>query len=515
MSGGQLTRAARAAHAGRRRAARRRAALAEPRGVAHARARAEGRDAERPPPTPPACSRARSPTRTRSCSSRTRRSTSAARRSPTAPAPVPIGARATLRAGGDVTIVAPSRMVARGARRGRARSPASGIEAEVIDPRTLVPLDLDAIVASVGATRPARRRPRGGRARRLRRRDRGRRSQRRAFDDSTRRSSASARRSRRSRSARRSRTPTCRIAATSRPRFVRRSGRDERRNRRRAPDRRVPGSPRHHRCALAAALRARREHHRLGAVLDRPGAAGRSSCGWSSCSTGCPGGCRRARGQRPRGTSRSGSRWSGGSRRGRRGARRRPRLAPRPLRARPDLAFAAAASSAARSRSSSRTTPTWRRRCAPSALPFHHVPVGDGGMAEAEQRMLAAPAGRASSSSCSRATCTSSRPASSRSSASRRSTSTIRSCRRSSAPTPTAGRSSGASRSSARPPTTSPRSSTRGRSSSRTSQRVSHRHGLAELEAHRPRHRAVGARAGRTVAPRGPRDRPRQPDVVF
>ena len=46
MSGGQLSAPLVAPHAGRRRPARRGAALAEPRGMADARARAEGRDAE-------------------------------------------------------------------------------------------------------------------------------------------------------------------------------------------------------------------------------------------------------------------------------------------------------------------------------------------------------------------------------------------------------------------------------------------------------------------------------------
>jgi pyruvate dehydrogenase E1 component beta subunit len=65
--------------------------------------------------------------------------------------PVPIGRAATLRAGGDVTIVALSRLVpeALAAADALARE---GIEAEVIDPRTLVPLDLAAIVDSVGRT---------------------------------------------------------------------------------------------------------------------------------------------------------------------------------------------------------------------------------------------------------------------------------------------------------------------------------------------------------------------------
>jgi pyruvate dehydrogenase E1 component beta subunit len=66
--------------------------------------------------------------------------------------PVPIGRAATLREGGDVTIVALSRMVheALAAADGLARD---GIEAEVIDPRTLVPLDLAAIVDSVQRTK--------------------------------------------------------------------------------------------------------------------------------------------------------------------------------------------------------------------------------------------------------------------------------------------------------------------------------------------------------------------------
>ena len=65
--------------------------------------------------------------------------------------PVPIGRAATLREGGDVTIVALSRMVheALAAADDLARD---GIEAEVIDPRTLVPLDLAAIVDSVQRT---------------------------------------------------------------------------------------------------------------------------------------------------------------------------------------------------------------------------------------------------------------------------------------------------------------------------------------------------------------------------
>jgi acetoin:2,6-dichlorophenolindophenol oxidoreductase subunit beta len=64
---------------------------------------------------------------------------------------VPIGRASTLREGSDVTIVALSRMVGE-ALAASARLAEEGIEAEVIDPRTLVPLDLEAIVESVRRT---------------------------------------------------------------------------------------------------------------------------------------------------------------------------------------------------------------------------------------------------------------------------------------------------------------------------------------------------------------------------
>ena len=79
--------------------------------------------------------------------------------------------RGLSREGGDVTIVALSRMVGE-ALAAADRLAADGIEAEVIDPRTLVPLDLEAIVDSVRPHQPPGRRARGCRARRLRRRDR-------------------------------------------------------------------------------------------------------------------------------------------------------------------------------------------------------------------------------------------------------------------------------------------------------------------------------------------------------
>jgi acetoin:2,6-dichlorophenolindophenol oxidoreductase subunit beta len=67
------------------------------------------------------------------------------------PVPVPIGRARTLREGSDVTIVALSRLV--GEALGAAdRLAADGIEAEVIDPRTLVPFDLEAVLESVRRT---------------------------------------------------------------------------------------------------------------------------------------------------------------------------------------------------------------------------------------------------------------------------------------------------------------------------------------------------------------------------
>lgn len=65
--------------------------------------------------------------------------------------PVPIGRAHTLRPGRDVTIVALSRLVGE-ALAAADRLAEEGIEAEVIDPRTLVPLDLETVVESVRRT---------------------------------------------------------------------------------------------------------------------------------------------------------------------------------------------------------------------------------------------------------------------------------------------------------------------------------------------------------------------------
>ena len=70
---------------------------------------------------------------------------------PDTPEPVPIGRAKLLRRGRDVTIVALSRLVG-DAMAAAERLAADGIEAEVIDPRTLIPLDLDPIADSVRRT---------------------------------------------------------------------------------------------------------------------------------------------------------------------------------------------------------------------------------------------------------------------------------------------------------------------------------------------------------------------------
>jgi len=70
---------------------------------------------------------------------------------PDPPPAVPIGRAHTLRGGKDVTIVALSRLVG-DAVDAADKLAADGIEAEVIDPRTLVPLDLDTLARSVRRT---------------------------------------------------------------------------------------------------------------------------------------------------------------------------------------------------------------------------------------------------------------------------------------------------------------------------------------------------------------------------
>jgi pyruvate dehydrogenase E1 component beta subunit len=65
--------------------------------------------------------------------------------------PVPLARARVLREGRDVTIVALSRLVHEAVAAAE-RLASEGVEAEVIDPRTLVPLDLETIVRSVEKT---------------------------------------------------------------------------------------------------------------------------------------------------------------------------------------------------------------------------------------------------------------------------------------------------------------------------------------------------------------------------
>jgi pyruvate dehydrogenase E1 component beta subunit len=67
------------------------------------------------------------------------------------PPPVPIGRAATVRPGRELTIIATSRMV-KEALDAAQRLAGEGIEAEVIDPRTLQPLDVDTLGESVRRT---------------------------------------------------------------------------------------------------------------------------------------------------------------------------------------------------------------------------------------------------------------------------------------------------------------------------------------------------------------------------
>jgi pyruvate/2-oxoglutarate/acetoin dehydrogenase E1 component len=70
---------------------------------------------------------------------------------PDTPPPVPLGRARVVRAGRDATVVALSRLVSE-ALAAADELAAQGIEIEVVDPRTLVPLDGETIAASVART---------------------------------------------------------------------------------------------------------------------------------------------------------------------------------------------------------------------------------------------------------------------------------------------------------------------------------------------------------------------------
>jgi len=66
--------------------------------------------------------------------------------------PVPLGLASVVRAGSDVTVVALSRLVLEALAAAELLGTEDGVSVEVIDPRTLVPLDLETIVRSVRKT---------------------------------------------------------------------------------------------------------------------------------------------------------------------------------------------------------------------------------------------------------------------------------------------------------------------------------------------------------------------------
>jgi acetoin:2,6-dichlorophenolindophenol oxidoreductase subunit beta len=71
---------------------------------------------------------------------------------PDEPAETPIGQARVVRPGDDVTIIATSRLVGEALDAAQALAADHGIEAEVIDPRTLIPLDIDTLGESVRRT---------------------------------------------------------------------------------------------------------------------------------------------------------------------------------------------------------------------------------------------------------------------------------------------------------------------------------------------------------------------------
>ena len=85
---------------------------------------------------------------------------------------LPIGTSAVVRAGTDVTVVSVSRMVHEAVAAAE-RLAGEGISVEVIDLRTVAPLDMAPILESVAQDEPAADRARGRRPVRHRRRDRG------------------------------------------------------------------------------------------------------------------------------------------------------------------------------------------------------------------------------------------------------------------------------------------------------------------------------------------------------
>ncbi len=96
--------------------------------------------------------RRRSATRTRSSSASTRRCSRSRARSPTASIVDTLGTARIVRAGSDATIVALAAMVPKAVEAADRLAAEHGVDAEVIDLRSLVPLDTATILASVKKT---------------------------------------------------------------------------------------------------------------------------------------------------------------------------------------------------------------------------------------------------------------------------------------------------------------------------------------------------------------------------
>ena len=148
-------------------------ALREPRGAVRARPGPQGRgavDAGGREGAARGGDRRRRPGRSTSRTSRSARV--AARRSRRAPHEVPLGQASVRRPGTDVTLVAYS-IMARHAEQAAQELAEDGIDVELIDLRTLVPLDLETVARLGRQDAPGGRLPRGVDGRRLRRRGRG------------------------------------------------------------------------------------------------------------------------------------------------------------------------------------------------------------------------------------------------------------------------------------------------------------------------------------------------------
>ena len=196
---------------GRRRRALRRDPLADADRLVPSASRASRSPARRPRPTPRACSSRRSATTTRCSSSST--SACSASRARSGDEPLPFGQARIARAGSDLTIVSAMKGV-HDSLAAAEELAGEGIDCEVIDLRTIKPLDIETVIASVERTTRLLVVEEGPLTRRLGGRGHGARDGAGARARST-TPGASRRPTRRSRTARRSRTRSCRAPRRS------------------------------------------------------------------------------------------------------------------------------------------------------------------------------------------------------------------------------------------------------------------------------------------------------------